>query len=83
MYETVKYETGGTFDPSIQSGYYYKGIREESYGLAQINLPSHTNITKEQAKDPVFAIKFMASEFALGHCTQWTGWRILKNEGII
>lgn len=33
---------------------------EYSVGLAQINLKAHINITVEQAKDPDFAIRFMA-----------------------
>lgn len=37
--------------------------REESYGLVQINLLAHTNITIEQATNPEFAIEFLAKNF--------------------
>lgn len=36
---------------------------EDSWGLSQINLKAHTDITKEQATDPEFAIEFMAKNF--------------------
>lgn len=38
----------------------FKGERELSFGLAQIHLPHHPNVTKEQATSPAFAIEFMA-----------------------
>ncbi len=70
MYNIIECETAHTFDPNIQSGLKYKfsdskrgiviGQQEQSYGLAQIHLPDHPQVTIEQAKDPVFAIKFMA-----------------------
>lgn len=42
---------------NTQSGYVYPdGVREDSWGLAQINLPSHPHITREQALDPYFSI---------------------------
>jgi len=34
--------------------------KERSYGLGQINLNAHPQITEQQAKDPGFAIKFIA-----------------------
>jgi soluble lytic murein transglycosylase-like protein len=39
---------------------------EFSVGLAQINLLAHTNITREQAEDPEFAINFLAEHIASG-----------------
>lgn len=36
---------------------------ESSYGLVQINLKAHTNITIEQATDPEFAVEFLAKNF--------------------
>lgn len=42
---------------NIQSGYIYpNGSREDSWGVLQVNLPSHKNITREQALDPYFSI---------------------------
>lgn len=40
--------------------------REFSVGLVQINLLAHTNITREQAEDPEFAISFLAEHIASG-----------------
>lgn len=38
--------------------------RETSYGLAQINLLAHPNVTRQQAEDPNFAIDFAAKRLA-------------------
>lgn len=60
------------WNPELQSGLTYKegnrwgkpaGSREESYGLAQIHLPDHKDVTKEEAQDPEFAIEFMAKNW--------------------
>lgn len=59
---------------NVQSYIVKNGIREESYGIAQIHLPSH-KITKEQALDPEFAIKFMSDNFDK---IKWYGY--LKSE---
>lgn len=63
----ISCETGSTWDPSIQSGYYYKGIREDSWGLAQLNRPLTKGITYEQAKDPKFAIDYMIQNWYKDH----------------
>ena len=39
---------------------------EFSVGLVQINLLAHTNITREQAEDPEFAIAFLTEKLASG-----------------
>ena len=77
MYNTIKCETAGTFDPMIQSQVKYnfnsakrgivKGTLEESYGLSQIHLPDHPKVSLEQATDIDFALNFMAREYSLGH----------------
>ena len=78
MYNTVDKETNGTFNPIIQSQVKYdfssakrgivQGTQEMSYGLAQIHLPDHKNISYEQATDIDFSLDFMAHEYSLGHC---------------
>jgi len=78
IYNTVDKETGGTFDPMIQSKVIYsfsnlkrgivKGTQERSYGLAQIHLPDHPDISRGQAEDIDFALNFIAKEYSLGHC---------------
>lgn len=44
---------------------------EQSFGLAQIHLPSHPHITKEQAMDAYFAIDFAIKTYELDH---WYGY---------
>jgi len=47
-----------------------EGTYEKSYGLAQIHLPDHPDITYEQATDPDFAINYMAEH--LGRDVTWS-----------
>lgn len=68
-----------TWNPKKQSDIVRNGKQEESYGLAQINLPSNPNVTLEQAQDPNFAIKFMAKNMSIGKASMWTCWRIQNN----
>ena len=56
---------------NTQSNIIRNGERELSFGLAQIHLPSHPHITKEQALDEEFAIAFMAEQFSKGRHWQW------------
>lgn len=53
------------------------GDHGTSFGVAQIHLPAHPEITKEEALDPFFAIDYAASEFASGHASQWTCYKHL------
>lgn len=70
MYERLSRESAklpnGDWDVKGQSKIYYKGVRENSWGLAQIHLPSHPSVTKEQAQDPEFSIEFMARHLSKG-----------------
>lgn len=59
------------WNPLLQSRIIEKdGGREDSWGLSQIHLPSHPNITKEQAQNPDFSIAFMAKH--LGRDVTWS-----------
>lgn len=51
--------------------------REQSYGVAQINLLAHKNITIAQATDPQFAIEWTAKAFSQGKQGMWTCYRTL------
>ena len=51
------------------------GKREDSWGLVQIHLPSHPEISKEQALQPRFAVEFMAKQFSKGKASQWSYYR--------
>lgn len=53
------------------------GDHGTSFGVAQIHLPAHPEITKTQALDPLWAIDWTAKEFALGHQGMWSCYRAL------
>lgn len=46
--------------------------REHSVGLVQINLKAHTDVTNAQAKDPTFAISYLAQNLSEGNGHMWT-----------
>lgn len=48
-----------------------------SYGVAQLFLPAHPEITKEQALDPEWSLAWMANEWKKGHASAWSCWRQL------
>ena len=80
MMRTLENENN-TFDFDRQSGLKYKknnrwGLSgyEQSYGIAQIHLPDHPSVTKEEAINPEFAIEFMAKNFAQGKQKMWMGY---------
>jgi hypothetical protein len=54
-----------------------RGHREESFGLSQIHLPSHPNVTKAQALDIEFAIRFMSDHW---ENTKWYGYSRLHDK---
>lgn len=78
FYATLNCESEGFRDVAMQSripnasgpnGY------EDSWGVAQIHLPDHPDITRAEAQDPIFAISWAAKEFAAGRATEWTEYR--------
>jgi hypothetical protein len=83
LYDTLDCESQGFIDPAIQSGWYRNGIRENSWGYAQFNLPSGLKtadgreITKEIAIDPKEAIDAAAYNFSVGNARAWTCFRDL------
>lgn len=54
------------------------GDSGRSFGLVQIFLPAHPNISKKQALDPVFAIDYLAKEISHGRGSAWTCFRLLS-----
>ena len=57
---------------NVQSNVINKyGQREDSWGLAQINLYWNDSVTKSQALDIEFAIKWMSDHW---DTTKWYGW---------
>lgn len=67
------------YDTKIQSGYYANGVREKSFGLVQINLPSHADITYEQAIDPDFSLNFLAENLSKGKGNMWSCFKIINS----
>ncbi len=59
---------------NVQSRLYNKkdGGRELSYGIAQIHITAHPEITKADALNERFAIRYITSEIAAGRGKQWT-----------
>lgn len=84
VWTKIDCETQHTFNPKIQSDVRYKfsdskrgivlGQREQSYGIAQIHLLDHPDITYEQATDPYFSADFIAKNWA-----KHSGWWYCKS----
>lgn len=51
--------------------------KENSWGLVQINLKAHPEITRAQAIDPEFAISYLASNLST-HESWWTCAKMVK-----
>lgn len=67
-------ETAGTWNPEIQSGHknVRDGGRELSFGLAQIHLPAHPDVSLEEATDPYFAIDWLIEKWKKGKQRIWS-----------
>lgn len=50
---------------------------EDSWGICQIHLPSHPNITRAQATDPEWCLRWSAQQFKNGKARMWTEYRKL------
>lgn len=46
-----------------------------SFGISQIHLSAHPEITKAQALDPLWSINWSAKQFALGNARIWSCYR--------
>lgn len=64
LYETLKCES------KLRSN--AVGDHGTSYGVAQIHLPAHSDISKAQALDPIWSIKWTANQFAKGNAHIWS-----------
>ncbi len=60
-----------------QGNQYAVGDNGTSFGLVQIHLPAHPNITKEQAFDKEFSIDYLAQALSRGKGDMWTCYRLL------
>lgn len=80
FYGTLACESEHFRDVRMQSEYknpHGPNGREDSWGIAQIHLPDHPDVTREQAQDPSFAVPWAAEEFKEGRATRWTCYRLL------
>lgn len=50
------------------------GDHGTSLGIAQIHLPAHPEISKKEALDKEWSIKWMAQLFAAGRQSMWSCW---------
>lgn len=64
MQRIVACESGG--DPNAV------GDGGQSYGLVQIHLPAHPQITKAEASDPLFSLEFLAQNLKAGAGHLWS-----------
>jgi len=77
MRRTIDCESAG-WHTDIQSWHRRPdGSRERSYGLAQIYLPAHPQVSENEAKNPYYAITFMAQHFGENNGAIWTCYRKL------
>jgi hypothetical protein len=56
---------------NVQSNVIKKGVREDSWGIAQIHLPSHPSVSRTQALDVDYSIKWMSEHW---NDTKWYGY---------
>lgn len=49
-----------------------------SFGLVQIHLPAHPEVSQRKAEDPEFAINFLVNALKNGDGWMWTCYRNLK-----
>lgn len=74
--KTIECESG--FQIKKQSEYIKPdGTRERSFGIAQINLDAHPDITYEQATNPEWAMNWMGNEWSKDNAKIWSCWRQL------
>lgn len=70
IYATIECESTG--NPQA------RGDGSTSFGIVQIHLPAHPDITEDQALDPVFSIRWMVAQVAAGRAGEWSCWHMTK-----
>lgn len=68
--ETARCESG--FVPQQSKVINKKGQREDSWGIFQIHLPDHPDVSREEAMDIEFATKWSAEQFKKGYPNLWS-----------
>lgn len=77
FYNTLKCESNFENIQSLVPDVTGPNGREDSWGVAQIHLTAHTDVTREEALDPAFAIPWAAQQFKMGNAELWTCYRNL------
>lgn len=72
VYKIIQCESGWNVDAIGDHG--------TSYGLVQIHLPAHPEITVEEAEDPRFAVDFLVSNLKSGNGHLWSCYNELVQE---
>ena len=76
MKKVVTCETGNNIaSTSIQSWSMWHGVEENSWGLAQIDLDYHPEISRKQAQDPIFSLSYLARSLANDQGSMWSCYR--------
>lgn len=57
------------------------GDHGESFGIAQIHLVAHKDVSKSDALNPYFALHWMAENWQNDNASIWTCYRQLKKAG--
>ena len=70
LIDTLKCESD--FDSNAEGDFSTTTMQYTSFGIAQIHLSAHQDITKEQALDPLWSIDFAARQFKLGNTHIWS-----------
>lgn len=76
MRDIIKCESNGS--TTIQSHHTKHGVREQSFGLVQINLPSHPSVTYDDAINPAFALDFLGKHLAEGNAKMWSCYKMVR-----
>lgn len=66
-----------------ESRFDYQAIGDSgtSYGIAQIHLPAHPDISKKQALDPYWSLTWMANEWSQDRANEWSCWLLYNKNG--
>lgn len=78
LLKTLQCESG--LNENAQGDYSSTTKSYTSFGIAQIHLSAHQEVTKKEALDPMWSIGWAAYQFSVGNADLWTCHRELKNE---
>lgn len=69
----------GTLCPHGESAWKINAVGDDgqSYGLAQIHLPSNPDVTRAEAEDPIFSLNFIIDGWLEGRQERWTCYNLI------